>query len=165
MFWLTILLRWMHILGAIGLVGSAFFHWRVVWPGVSDLEDDQRKERFQAMRPHWSKLVMLSILLLIGSGVVNVILMAKAGEFKLVEGWYHSLLAIKILLAVVVFFLMSRITGRSTKAEMMRHNSPKWISLTVVLAVLIVLLAGVMKESHLNPPATDPVGNPTVSTE
>ena len=157
MFWLTLLFRWMHILGAIALVGSALFYWRAIWPSMSDLPENQRKERFQAIRPHWARLVMLSILLLLVSGFANIAIMSKSDEFKAVTGWYHGLLGIKILLALLVFYLMSLITGRSKLAGRLRQNSPLWISLTSMLAVVVVLLAGVMKVTPRNTSAKNHV--------
>ena len=160
MFWMTLLFRWMNILGAIVLVGSALFYWRAIWPGMSDLAEDQRKGRFQAIRPHWARLVMLSVLLLLVSGFANIVIMTKTFEFKEVTGWYLGLLGIKVLLAFLVFYLMSLITGRSMRAVRLRENSPLWISLTSMLAVVVVLLAGVMKvtprdisaKNHVNVP-------------
>ena len=162
MFWLTLLFRWMHILGAIALVGGALFYWRAIWPGMSDLAEDQRKERFQAIRPHWVRLVVLSMLLLLVSGFANIAIMSKAGEFKAVTGWYHGLLGIKVLLAFLVFYLMGLITGRSTRAERLRENSPLWISLTCMLAVVVVLLAGVMKVTPRDASAKDHANVPPV---
>ena len=158
MLWL-ILFRWMHILGAIMLVGGALFYWRAIWPGIAALDANARKDRFASIRPHWSKLVMVSIMLLLVSGLANIVLMAKAGEFKQVASWYHILLLIKILLALSVFFLMSLITGRSARAERLRENSSFWLTLASMLAVLVVLLAGVMKvtprKSSLPGPAVE----------
>ena len=165
MIWL-VLLRWMHLIGAILLVGSALFYWRAVWPGLADTDADDRKTITVAIRPNWARLVMVSIALLLLSGLANVVWMAKAGEFKAVPGWYHGLLLIKILLALRVFYLMSLITGRSARAERLRENSPFWLSLTSVLAVNVVLLAGVMKSTprtHSTLEGDEPVA-PVVDT-
>ena len=108
MFWLTVVLRWMHILGAITLVGSALFYWRVLLVGNVFSSGDEANKAWQSLRGRWARLVMLSILLLLVSGTANIFLMVKSGEFKhLPAGTYHGLLTLKIGLSIVVFLLMS----------------------------------------------------------
>ena len=148
MFWLTVILRWMHILGAITLVGSALFYWRVLLVGNVFGSGDGANKAWQSLRGRWARLVMLSILLLLVSGTANIFLMVKSGEFKQVPtGVYHGLLSLKIVLAIVVFLLMSLLTGKTALAQRLQNNMQLWISLSVILAVLVVMLAGIMKST------------------
>ena len=144
--WLVVLMRWMHILGAIILVGSAVFYWRSILPALTTSSDSDRNSIWAAIRPRWSQLVMISVMLLLLSGIVNIVLMVKSGEFKeLPPGLYHGLLLVKILLALVVFFLMSVITGRSSLAQKLQKNMAKWTAISVLIAIVIVCIAGIMK--------------------
>lgn len=159
MFWLMVILRWMHVLGAIGLVGGALFVWRVVLPAHEGLDIARRKEQYESMRPQWARLVMISILLLLVSGIANVFLMGRNGEFKLLQSHYHVLLLVKFMLALVVFFLFSLITGRSTGAQHIRDNLGKWLPICFLLAVIVICIAGVMKMTpriHRNRADADP---------
>lgn len=143
---MTVIFRWMHILGAIALVGSALFYWRVLLAGNVFGSGDEANKAWQSLRGRWARLVMLSILLLLVSGTANIFLMVKSGEFKQVPaGAYHGLLSLKIVLAIVVFLLMSLLTGKTAVAQRLQKNMQLWISLSVILAVLVVMLAGIMK--------------------
>ncbi|MBI84468.1 MAG: hypothetical protein CMJ81_14840 [Planctomycetaceae bacterium] len=148
MFWLLVIFRWMHILGTIALVGSALFYWQVLLAGNVFGSGDNANKAWQSLRGRWARLVMLSILLLLVSGTANTFLMVKSGEFKQVPaGVYHGLLALKIGLAIVVFLLMSFLTGKTAVAQRLQKNMQLWISISVILAVLVVMLAGIMKST------------------
>ena len=64
-----VILRWMHILGAIGLVGGVLFYWRAILPETARLSESDRDQRWQAILPNWARLVMICILLLLASEV------------------------------------------------------------------------------------------------
>ena len=61
------------------------------------------------------------------------------------DGLYHGLLGTKIILAFGVFFLASALVGRSKSFEPLRQARKKWLTITIVLATLVVLLGGVAK--------------------
>ena len=143
-----VILRWMHILGAIGLVGGVLFYWRAILPETARLSESDRDQRWQAILPNWARLVMICILLLLASGIVNIVLMARRGDFKSLPSAYHGLLGIKVLLAVLVFGLMSLITGRSAAARRIRRGARMWIAVTVLLGIAVVCIAGIMKVMH-----------------
>ena len=65
-----ILLRWMHIFAAIALFGGTIFQRIALHPTVGELDAAQRATVAAAVRRRWSKVVMISILFLLVSGVV-----------------------------------------------------------------------------------------------
>jgi uncharacterized membrane protein len=139
---LDILLRWMHILPAVTMVGATIFMRFALHPSLSTLPESQRKELQAAVRGRWAKVVMMSIAMLLVSGLVNTILVA--GKYELPK-YYHPLLGIKILLALVVFYIASKLVGRSAGAEKFREKAQFWMTVNVVLAVTIICIAGVLK--------------------
>ena len=74
LFWLLLVLRYMHILGAIALMGGTIFMRFALAPSAAALEDKARQELHEQVRSRWSKFVMLAAALLLVSGVVNMIL-------------------------------------------------------------------------------------------
>ena len=142
---LSLIIRWMHLLGAATLVGSVIFVLRALIPWLCGSSDEGRKQAWDAIRPGWARLVMISSTALLVSGLLNVFLMAKTGEFKQVAPAYHGLLGVKILLALIVIFLMSVVSGRSALAVRAREKMTLWIAIAAVLAVLTGGLGGVLK--------------------
>ena len=88
---------------------------------------------------------MLAILLLLVSGLINFIRINRTLPADANKMLYHSLFGIKFLLALVVFFLASALSGRSTAFQKLRANSKTWLGVTSTLVVAIILISGVMR--------------------
>ena len=155
-----IVLRWMHIFAAIALFGGAIFQRLALSPAMSQLPADQQEAVRDAIRRRWSKVVMVSILLLLVSGIVNLILtvrLFKDPNPKL-PTYYHILFGIKFILAMAIFFLASVLSGRSEGTKSFRENASKWLGVTLILATIVVGISGVLRSTHtgpnIKPPAT-----------
>jgi uncharacterized membrane protein len=145
---LQLVFRWFHILGAILLVGGAFYHRFAFQSGLAKLPETQREEVAQAVRSRWAILVMISSGILLVSGMVN---------FSLIVGWYdfpkdefpssiyHPLFGLKFLAALAVFYVSSRLAGGSSSAAKFRQRENLWSTVNLVLAILIICCAGLMK--------------------
>ena len=72
MLYLDILMRWMHILSAIALMGGSIFLYVALLPAFSTLADDDRRNLEQAIRSRWARVVMAAIAFLFISGLVNM---------------------------------------------------------------------------------------------
>ena len=137
---LDLVLRWLHILPAIALVGGLIF-WRMVYLPASG--DGAASESLnEAVRSRWAKVVMISAALLILSGLYNS---ATEGNQPAVAMAYNALLGVKILLALVIFFFASVLAGRSENAAKFRQREPFWLNLNLVLAIALVCIAGFLK--------------------
>jgi len=150
---LSLLMRWMHILAAVVAVGGAIFMRFALLPSVSVLTDEQRQALHEQVRSRWGKLLRTAITMLIISGLANFFFhwqtMRDAG-IKL-EPLYHAVFGIKVLLALVVFFLASVLTGKSETFAGMRRNAKFWMAVNVVLAIVIICLSGVLRRTHIGP--------------
>ena len=140
---LPLISRWLHILAAIVLMGGTVFLRFTVVPVLNNEKDQE--SWFAPMRSSWSKLVMMSILFLLASGLYNTAI--KSMTYELVGGPYLILLSIKILLALVIFFLVSVLSGRSRLAVKFRSEGSKWYNLTIAAMLLLVCVAGYMKST------------------
>jgi uncharacterized membrane protein len=153
MLFLQLVFRWIHILGAILLVGGAFYHRFAFQAGLAKLPETQRKEVAQAVRSRWAVLVMLSSGILLVTGMVN---------FSLIVGWYdfpkdefpssiyHPLFGLKFLIALAVFYISSRLAGGSDSAAKFRQRENLWSTINLALAILVVCCAGLMKMADRN---------------
>lgn len=141
--YLDLLLRWTHIFSAIALVGGAFF-WRwSLLPSLGSVPETSRDELLTAIRARWSRWVMATSGLLLISGLINALRIIPRYEFD--GPIYHILVTVKLLLALAAFWIASALAGRSTLAQRMRERVLFWLNLNIVLAILLVGLAGVMK--------------------
>ena len=116
---LSLVFRWLHIVPAIVMVGGVIFLRCCVTktgePSFLDVRDDVRKR--------WAKLVMISTLLLLVSGLYNAATKAMGYDLS-PDGnqTYNILLLLKIILALAVFFFVARLSGRSDKAKQFRRD-------------------------------------------
>ncbi len=163
-----ILLRWMHILAAITAVGGTIFARLALVPSLSVLSEESRGKLHEAIREHWAKPVQMSIAFLLISGIINIILLEQQYDLGRV-GYYRPLFGIKFLLAFVVFFLASALTGHGKATQRFRDNRRYWLTVNMVLAIVIVCLSGILRKSnpppkpHLSAEAVVEAGGPSTS--
>ncbi len=139
---LPLLSRWAHVIPAILLVGGTLFmRFVLIGPCLEHGASDNLRE---SIRKKWARLVMLSIFLLLVSGLYNAAI--KAIGFQL-SPLYLGLLTAKIVLGLIIFFLISVLTGRSDRAKKFREREELWLNIVCVLMVVLVAIAGFMKMS------------------
>ncbi len=145
--WLDVISRIVHILAAITLAGGTFYQCAVVAPPADTLQGTEADKLRDTMRGRWSKLVMVSTLFLIISGIYNYIVtinLSKQGIYQL-QNYYHPLIGIKILLAFFIFFVASMLAGRSEAAVRFRQKASFWLTINSLAAVMLLCIAGVLK--------------------
>ena len=134
--------RWLHVLPAVILLGGVFFMRLAVWPAMPQLSEDEGRRIQDAFRSRWAMWVGISAGLLLLSGIVNTVLILK--EYK-VDPIYHGMLLLKILLALAIIYIASMLSGRSGAADRFRQRSRMWLNVNMVLAIILILVAGVMR--------------------
>jgi hypothetical protein len=145
LFPLLLTLRYMHILGAIMLMGGTIFMRFGLAPVVAGLDANTKADLHERVRGRWSKFVMLAAGLLLVSGLVNLGLAARY-EYQPVFGMsYNMVVGIKFLLALPIFFFASLLAGRSATAKKFQANGVMWMNVNLVLALVMVLIGGVLK--------------------
>src|ERR1700676_1743088 len=65
--------RWLHILAAMAAVGGMMFMRFALLPAAATLADPHRAALQEAIRRRWSKVVMMSITMLLVSGLCSFI--------------------------------------------------------------------------------------------
>ena len=111
---LLLLLRWMHIFGAVILVGGLCFTRFALLPALADTDDNTREKIQEKIRRKWLPWVIIGITLLLVSGLTNFILFndtVKSQEWGdgqwMRQTSYHAIFGIKFLLALGVFYFAS----------------------------------------------------------
>lgn len=161
--YVDLVLRWIHILTAITLVGGTIF-WRFALnPALGQLQSDQRDSIRGHILPKWAKLVGISSGLLLISGLINAV-HGNIMRYDL-PGAYHGMVAVKLLLALAMFFIAARLAGRSEGAKKFREKMTFWLNINVLLAVALVCIGGFMKMTPHNAKAADIEGSPVAIEE
>jgi len=163
LFPLLLALRYMHIFGAIALMGATIFMRFALLPAVTKLDPAVRATLHDEVRSRWSKFIMAASGLLLVSGVTNLALTGRydfAPIPGLPRGGYQMLVGIKFLLALPIFFIASLLAGRTALAAKFQSSARFWMSVNLALAVLMVLIGGALrfvprelKPAKVTPPA------------
>lgn len=143
----TLVLRWLHIVAAMALVGGTLMY-LMVHRQLRDLNNDDILQRFA--RP-WAPVVHGSIAVLLITGFINFYRLVIAQGVKALP--YHPIFLIKLILALIIFFVASAITGRSPGFADLRAKPGKVLTIAVVMGIVIVLLSGLLSQIRTVPPA------------
>jgi len=141
---LPLLSRWLHVLGAIFLLGSAFYARAILMPAATTALDDESHQKLRAgLRSQWSKFLHVLILILFATGLYNFLAVTRFAHDG--QPTYHMLFGIKFILAIAVFGLASMLAGRKSVSTKLQQNMGLWLGVTIAMGVAIVLIAGYMK--------------------
>jgi hypothetical protein len=135
----TLVLRWAHILAAIVAMGGLVFARYGLLPALAEVEESTRDRIHDAIRRRWLPWVI------------------GAGEWMR-QTSYHALFGAKFLLAMVVFYFASALVGRGEGTQWVRNDRAKWLSVTLGLALAIVLVSGWMRQLHTGPDVAEADG-------
>ena len=154
----TLVLRWAHILAAIVAMGGLVFARYGLLPALAEVEESTRDRIHDAIRRRWLPWVIGAITVLLVSGLANFLIFNARVK---AEGWaggewmrqtsYHALFGAKFLLAMVVFYFASALVGLGEGTQWVRNDRAKWLSVTLGLALAVVLVSGWMRQLHTGP--------------
>lgn len=146
---LDLAFRWIHILSAIALVGGTYFLRFSLAPSLAKKSPEEASSLLPLWRPSWAKVVMATSGLLLISGLFNAVRNIIRYEFP--DSPYHAFVAVKLLLALVIFWLSAVLSGRSAMAEKFRAKFIFWLNISVILSTLVVMLGSYMKMAERVP--------------
>jgi hypothetical protein len=157
----TLALRWAHILAAAVAVGGLAFARFGLLPALADFDEETRARIHESIRRRWLPWVIGAITVLLASGLANFLLFnALVRE----QGWagggwmrqtsYHALFGAKFLLAMGVFYFASGLVGRGRGTQWIRDNRATWLTITLGMAVGVVMISSWMRQLHTGPNVT-----------
>lgn len=156
--WVAVVVRVLHLLAAMTAVGGTVFMARALLPAAATLPDDAHQKLRQEIRARWVIPMHVSITILMLTGLYNLI--TTTGAYELPK-WYHMTFGVKVLLALVIFYIAISLLGRSPAAERMRQDMGKWLRVNLALAVAVVCLSAMLGKAPKSPKAAadQPVTN------
>lgn len=150
---LELIIRWAHILPAIILVGGTLYMVFALHPAMQSTEFAEKAELKAAIRARWAKVVMICAGIVVLSGIASLVLQATTYDFP--QKYYHPVAGMKFLLALVILYIASLLSGRSKNAEKFREKEAFWLKLNACLAVILVLMAGTLRVADRDPKGAD----------
>ena len=149
--------RWLHILAAIVAMGGLVFARVALLPALEAEDEATRGRIHEAIRGRWLKWVIGAITVLLVSGLVNfLVFTGDAIEWEngqwLKRTGYHALFGVKFLLAMGVFFLASGLVGRGAGTQWIRDDRARWLTVTLLTGLAVVMISGWMRQLHTGPP-------------
>ena len=143
LYWLMLLSRICHILGAIILVGGLFYIRSIISPVSAPAGTAPVDQLFGGPRATWAKWVGIATALLIFTGFFNYIMIIKQNE-RLASS-YHMVAGMKMLAGFAVFALAALLAGRTSIANTLREKWRTWLATTLVLALITVALGSFLR--------------------
>jgi uncharacterized membrane protein len=136
------ILRLIHILTVVTLVGGILFM-RLVLAPVADkvLSGDMREQLHAALIGFWKYFVHAGIALLVISGFLNYLVFPG----RPLDGKYHMILGIKILIALGVFVISSALVGKTPAFEGIRRRHRLWLTVNIGLILIVIAMSSFLK--------------------
>src|SRR5947209_10953090 len=112
---LAVVMRWVHIISVITLLGGVIYARYVLAPALSGLPDPSKTELLARTAKEFRSLILLTIFTILLSGLYNLITKAN------VPHGYHMWFGIKMLF-VLHIFAVSFLLARSSVSEEKRNR-------------------------------------------
>lgn len=140
---LPLVMRWIHMLSALTLVGGSVFLWLVYLPISSRILSDEERARVrEPLMRRWKLMSHPTIILFLVSGFYTYIAVTRLQHEG--QAVYHMAFGIKFIAAMVVFALTIVLTSTMEWSDKLRDSKALWWAFMASIAV-VVLLAGFMR--------------------
>ncbi len=141
-YWIMLVSRILHILGAIILAGGLFYIRYVVSPVSAPAGTPPVDQFFGGRRASWAKWVGIATALLLFTGFWNYVQFSRTYDLAKT---YHMVLGFKIIAAIVVFLLAALLAGRTNVADAIRQKWRLWMNVCLFLALVTVVIGSVLR--------------------
>lgn len=118
--------------------GIALTLWALM-PSLKEVNPESAATISQGVSRRFGVMIWITITILFLTGLWMVVLVIATG---VPHALYHSILGIKIILALVIFLIALGITLPIKSLEKMRQNKRRWMVINIHL-ILIVFFLGV----------------------
>jgi len=152
LFWLNVLMRWLHVGAAVVGLGTTIAMRFAVLPALASLPNGA--EVLDRIRPGVKRVIHSALGVLILSGFYNYIMVSipavrnakKVGSPALQQALqqpsYHMLMGMKIILAIVLFVIAILLLK---PVPAFHENRKTWLSVNTVIGLVILLLSAYLR--------------------
>ena len=139
---LNIVMRVLHIVSAIALLGGAIFFLTTMLPAVRVLDEGLRGSVLQLTRKRFYRITHPALLLLLITGFYNYI--RNMDIYRAAPKAVHGILGTKILLALIITVIIF-----AQSFGLLKGCPVRWTKVNVALGLVIVVLAAVARSMRL----------------
>ncbi|MEW6250697.1 MAG: hypothetical protein AB1716_08605 [Planctomycetota bacterium] len=143
---LAVVLRILHIGGAVVLGGALVYQLTAVQPALRRLDGPARDELAERLIRAWSVLLWAAVAVLLASGLLNYLLI-KIPEYRPrpYKGAYHGLIGLKILAGLALFHAGAMLALPFGGRPKTRAQAPRWLAWGTLLLAVIIVLGAVLR--------------------
>jgi uncharacterized membrane protein len=146
-YWLLLLSRVCHVVGAIILVGGLFYIRYVLSPANAPAGTAPVDQLFGGRRATWAKWVGIATALLLITGIANYISIKRTAPLP---KSYDMIIGMKMLAAIVLFLLAALLAGRTSAADALRQKWRMWLGICLVVSLITIVLGSMLRTMHLS---------------
>jgi len=143
----SVVMQWLHVLGAVLAVGGVAFARLVLIPSAEGLDEEAREALMEGIHKRFRQVVALSIGLLLITGLYNVGIAAVAGSFS-VSGYLYPMI-FKLVLALVVFKIAFMLIVPGPAFSGVKAKRKTWLMVNLVLGAVVILLGAYLRRMSL----------------
>ncbi len=142
--WLMVAVRYAHAVAAIAWIGGSIFHALVLRP-LTVAHPDKMGQAMSLIGPAYREIIDIAVVTLVVSGLILMFSRIQGNEATVA---WAIVLAVKITLALVMFFLVWRRRRSSTSEAATTGLASKLLGYNAVLflGLVIFLLASILGE-------------------
>jgi uncharacterized membrane protein len=138
---LLIVMRYLHIVSAISVVGGILFVMVCLKPAMRVLDEGLRESMMGVVRGRFHKVVIAGIIGLLISGIFNWMTAVEAySQFKPAS---DALIGTKVLLALIMFAVVAARMSNIIKSDKLAQM------INIHLAAIVILLAVLLRAGRL----------------
>lgn len=141
-----LLARWLHILSAALALGVPIYVRFVLAPAMASLDEEPRSRLNEAIAKRWRIIVYVLIVIFLATGFYTFLGVRRWRDFPAdLKFRYHLYFGIKLVIALIMFFLSSALAGRSSALKFIRDKSGFWLTVLILLGLFIIVISGTMR--------------------
>jgi len=145
LFWINVVIRWLHVTSAVTAVGAMIFMRVVLQPAVAGADPSARPSMAKRVLPRFKTLLHSALGLLLLTGVYNLWIAIPKVRSLAYHTLYHSVIGTKILLVLVLFGFVSAVLSSSPASANMQESRQRWLTVLIILALVILFLSAVLR--------------------
>ena len=140
---MTILMQWLHVVAAVLAVGGVACVRFAILPAIEELDEGAREELLEVIQTRFRQIIVISMGLLLVTGLYNVGVAAAAGTLT-TPAYLHPVI-VKIVLALIVFKIAFMLMIPGPAFSGVKANRKKWLTINFVLGLVVILIAAYLR--------------------
>ena len=145
LFWFNVLTRWLHVTSAVIAVGALLLLPLLLIPALQVQEPAVRQAMLAQVAPRLRIVLHSALGLLLVTGFYNYWVAIPKVRALENRSLYHPIIGTKILLALILFGMVSALLSSRDVAANMGEDRSRWLAVLIILALVILFLSAILR--------------------